>query len=373
MMRRITLLFLLLAATGAVAASAPVRPKRCKIPVFRYALERWRATPYEAFLFYRGSLGKKDLETIEVLKEAFPANVYVESVDLSSEKIPADMKEIWAAQGDATLPSLVLLYPAQPIKAPPAWRGTPDPQIVRKIIDSPARREISKRILDGESAVWLLIESGDKAADDAAVKLLERELKELEETLEVPGIQELEDDPGSPALIAEVPLRLAFSVLRVNREDPAEKMFIGMILNADDALAKEKGPIALPIIGRGRALWPLSGEELNGDEIFQAADFLVGACSCQVKELNPGMDLLFKTDWEAVLSGFPLEEPTPISEGPVKVAIPPGTVVEVALPSPPAPASEPEPEPVRFNFLLIFVVLAVGAGFLVLATRKGGS
>ena len=377
MIRRIVLPLLLLAAAVGVATSAPARAKRCKIPVFRYALERWRATPYEAFLFYRGKLGKKDLETIAVLKDSFPANVYVESVDLSSEKIPEDLKGIWAAQGDATLPSLVVLYPphpSQPLDAPAAWRGTPGPEIARTIVDSPVRREISKRILEGESAVWLLIESGDKAADDAAVKLLERELKDLEETLDVPALQELEEDPGSPALIAEVPLRLAFSVLRVNREDSAEKMFVGMILNADDNLAKEKGPIALPIIGRGRALWPLYGEELNDEQIFQAADFLVGACSCQVKELNPGMDLIFKTDWEAVLSGFPLEEPAPILEGPVKVAIPAGTVAADVPVPPPAPAPESAPPQGGGSYATwIVLLLVVGAGVLLLSRGRGGS
>ena len=85
------------------------------------------------------------------------------------------------------------------------------------------------------------------------------------------AIKEIEEDPNSPALVAEVPLKLAFSVLRVKRDDPAERMFVSMILNAEEELGRQSDPIVLPIIGRGRALWPLTGKDLNDEEIFQAA------------------------------------------------------------------------------------------------------
>jgi hypothetical protein len=44
----------LLVSIAFAALSAPA--VACNIPVFRYALERWRADSYEAVLFYRGRL-----------------------------------------------------------------------------------------------------------------------------------------------------------------------------------------------------------------------------------------------------------------------------------------------------------------------------
>jgi len=57
------------------------------------------------------------------------------------------------------------------------------------------------------------------------------------------------------------------------------------------------------VFGRGRALDPLAGEDINEANISRAARFLVGPCSCQAKALNPGHDLLMRTDWESELGG----------------------------------------------------------------------
>lgn len=358
-MRR--LLPLILLVTVAAAPESPAK-RRCKVPVFRYALERWRASPYEAYLFHRGKLGEAERATIKALRDSYPANVFVEPVDLGADDVRKELLQLWEAQGDAPLPSLVLLFPGQRLDEPPAWRGRPDPAIVPALIDSPVRREVSKRILAGESAVWILLESGDKDADAAAAKLLETELKDLQETLEVPALKEIEEDPNSPELLAEVPLRLAFSMVRLKRDDPKERAFVEMILSGDPRMAKKPVPVALPVIGRGRALPPLFGETLNADQIFQASDFLTGACSCQVKELNPGIDLLFKTDWEAVLAGFPLEEPLPIPGQ--KVAIPPGT--QGMSETGEAPGTDPR---IRAWTFLAFASM-VG---LILITRRGAA
>jgi len=46
-------------------------------------------------------------------------------------------------------------------------------------------------------------------------------------------------------------------------------------------------------------VWP--GEKLSADLIEEATLFLTGACSCEVKNLNPGWDLLMNVDWETEL------------------------------------------------------------------------
>jgi len=59
----------------------------------------------------------------------------------------------------------------------------------------------------------------------------------------------------------------------------------------------------VPVFGRGLALDSLAGDEINEANINRAARFLVGPCSCLAKALNPGHDLLMRTDWESELGG----------------------------------------------------------------------
>jgi hypothetical protein len=50
-------------------------------------------------------------------------------------------------------------------------------------------------------------------------------------------------------------------------------------------------------------LGALSGKGLDEDALRDAAAFLAGPCSCRVKELNPGIDLLMTADWDAFVDG----------------------------------------------------------------------
>ena len=56
--------------------------------------------------------------------------------------------------------------------------------------------------------------------------------------------------------------------------------------------------------------------------------FLSGACSCQVKEQNPGFDLLLSADWNAELFGEGVDPPAPRTtrdrDSPTLLTIPPG-------------------------------------------------
>jgi hypothetical protein len=77
-------------------------------------------------------------------------------------------------------------------------------------------------------------------------------------------------------------------------------------------VAKVKGPILFPVFGRGRVLGSVFGKELNAGTIFEVAHFLCKECSCQLKELNPGMDLLIQADWPAIFER--IQQAAPKSE-----------------------------------------------------------
>ena len=63
----------------------------CNVPVFRYALERWPADPYELVVLHEGELTAKDLAQVKALQQAdmrskTPANFNVRTIDVSSAK-----------------------------------------------------------------------------------------------------------------------------------------------------------------------------------------------------------------------------------------------------------------------------------------------
>ena len=151
-------------------------------------------------------------------------------------------------------------------------------------------------------------------------------------------------------------MRIAFSVYRLSRTDPAEQPLVTMLLNSDTGL---EGPIAFPIFGRGRALWAMAGKGLNAEMISEAGMFLTGACSCEAKELNPGVDLLFAADWEQGLSAPPPKEPVPVP------------LLKPRAPEPttsPVVGDTPEPKKESSNVLLWGALIV--AGLLVAITGR---
>jgi hypothetical protein len=293
-------------------AMAPI----CNIPVFRYALERWQAAPYDVVVFHRGALSEEGKAALSALRQA-GANVEVDRVDVA-EAVPAQRKAL-LERTKLEAPCMVALFPGSQIVA---WSGPVTAESARALTDSPARREIVKRLLGGDSAVWLLLDSGDAVKDDAAAKTLEAELRRLEKTLKLPS-----HAPEDPPLLSEVPVRVAFSMLRLSRKAPGEAPLVTMLLNSDSGL---EGPIIFPIFGRGRALWAMTGKGLTPENIGEAGTFLIGACSCEAKELNPGVDLLVAADWEAGLAAAPERTPVPT---PVLKPRPPEPAAPLAPPA----------------------------------------
>ncbi len=307
----------------ALAGPAPV----CNIPVFRYALERWPSEPYDALVFHRGPL---DPESEKVLKElrASDANLVVDRIDLAGKLDPAAEK-IWKGLGDPALPCLVMRYPRTDPEDPTAWKGPLTPESVRTVSDSPARRELVRRIVSGDSAVWILLECGDAKKDDAAAALLREELGKLEKELKLPKTGE--DDPP---LLSPVPLKLAFSVQRLSRKDPAEAAFVALLRNLEPEPGNTAEPVAFPVFGRARTVWPLAGKTLTAGNLGEVAGYISGACSCEAKQLNPGMDLLTSANWETALLTppiQPLEMPTPVIGAGVAAPVPSAS----PLPAPP--------------------------------------
>jgi hypothetical protein len=276
----------------------------CSVPVFRYAIEHWEPDAYQAVVFHRGPLTEqqravaRDLSA-DGLAGKLHANISVRLVDLDQDPKP-EMLDFWRQQGAATLPWLVVSHPVT-IRSPiPIWSGPLTEQATREILESPARKEITARLAEGESAVWVLLESGDPKKDGEALRLIETRLAYLAGTLTLPKLDEQDIIKGLVS-VPEDGLKLGFALLRVARSDPGEQAFIRMLLGSESDLPESKEPIAFPIFGRGRCLYALVGRGISRETIDQAATFLIGKCSCEVKEKNPGVDLLLSADWQTLV------------------------------------------------------------------------
>jgi hypothetical protein len=292
-------LFILWLSVASLAWALPLQA--CSIPVFRYALERWPSDPYRAIVFHRGPMSEAQRAELKDLTEdgragQVHANLAVQTVDLDQKPNP-DLRELWEQSKGATLPWMVVRH-LNAAKVPGTlWSGPLEQAGIKQVLDSPARKEIVRRLSQGESVVWTLLEIGDAQRDDAAAKLIESRLAYLATVLKLPTLdrQDLANDT------AEDQLRLSFSVVRISRRDSAEQAFVRMLLGSEPDLAEIAEPLAFPVFGRGRVLYALAGKGINAEHIDEASSFLIGSCSCEVKEQNPGVDLLISADWEQLI------------------------------------------------------------------------
>ena len=296
----------------------------CNVPVFRFALERWRPDPYRVTVFHRGALSGADRELLAPLEEQqdkSQLNLAIRTLDVS-ELDEAD-QALFAEHAKATLPRLVVQYPAHLRIAEPTWSAPLNKESVGRLTDSPIRRELVKRLADGQTAVWLLLESGQPEMDDAAAVLVQEQLQQLQQKLKLPELTDSSEDK----LLSATPLQVAFSLLRVSRGD-AEQPLIQMLLHSESDLAERSDPMVFPVFGRGRALLPLIGAGVTAENIHDSATFLVGACSCEVKEQNPGFDLLLAADWDVLLS----QDGVPLLASETRKIAPTGTAELVPIP-----------------------------------------
>lgn len=315
----LSLLALLMCCTAVLA---------CNVPVFRYALERWPADSYEVVILHDGPLDTAASARIDALRESKteqPANFNVRSIDVAQGKGELFGK-LWAQHGNSSQPLMAVLYPrnAQEVPDRVASVSPFTDKSIQHLTDSPVRQEVAKKLLDGDSAVWIFVPSGHEDQDATALKMLKEQVKRNQEELELPPQDELEADEFFLAETA-IELRIGFSIVTLNREDPKEQMLLQLLLGSEPDLESLDQPMAFPVIGRGRALYALVGKGIFRDTIAMASSFVVGPCSCQVKDQNPGFDLLLAVDWDEKVGGSVISDPAPEeSAKPILLEIPPG-------------------------------------------------
>jgi hypothetical protein len=304
-----------LVAGVALWVAVPGAVRACQVPVFRYALERWLSDPYE-LVVVTGPEGLSPARE-QVLRALRAATTDQTSLVNLTLRVVAETAPPAGTSPPPETPRFELYYPAKLrpfLTADPIWRGAVTAENAARVLRSPARTELVKRLLAGDSAVWVLLETSDPGKNAAAAAALKGMIAEAAARLKIPegviGLHEIDagrrpaPEEAENVLQARIPLKIAFSLLRVSRDDPEEAVLRGMLLHLEDDRGDYADqPLAFPVFGRGRALEPLIGAGLTRDNVLRASGYLCGPCSCVVKEQNPGVDLLIAANWDAALAG----------------------------------------------------------------------
>ncbi len=292
----------------------------CNIPVFRYALERWNADQTEIIVFSSGVLTEEESRfTAQLQQKSVNAggnsNCRVIPVVVNDGKAESE-QQLWESlhqsQQQLSLPFVVVRSRTGRNRVVNHWNASLRETMQSATLNtSPARQEMVRRILEGDAIVWLVLKPETSAASTAAAATCSMMLREqctvLSRKLELPDGIGL---PGSE-LYSEVPLLLQFSVLEVSGKDPAERYLVEQLAGFQQQAWDQGQPLIVPVFGRGRVLEVIPAEDMSPQLMQELSGFLCGACSCQVKEQNPGFDLLLDTPWNSLLFGEETPPPPP--------------------------------------------------------------
>ncbi|MCR9199489.1 MAG: hypothetical protein NXI04_12655 [Planctomycetaceae bacterium] len=316
----------------AVALSVPLLA--CQVPVFRYALERWNADRYQVFVIHQGDLNASQQAAVKALQTAADAKSAGQSPMIEVTVAGPDDKSVPAAvrsryEAGSAKSAMFVYYPAANGvgRTQPMHECKISTDSVDMMLDSPVRKKVREKLQQGDSAVWIFVPCGRDADDKAALKRLQDQLAADEQWMELPTPEELEVAPDVLTKV-KVPLQIKFSTVILKRDAPAEQFLLQSLLNSEEDLTSFDQPLAFPVFGRGRVLYALVGKGIAADTVRTASSFMAGPCSCQVKNQNPGFDLLLRADWEKALGEVLISEPIESVDtealAPKLLTIPPG-------------------------------------------------
>ncbi len=318
---------LVLALAALAVLSGPTVVRACSTPVYAYAMNNWAPTPFGIFYFYRDKQADEDkkvnLKLVELDAER-PAstNMIFQAVDVAKkeelDRVSEMVIKVWRSHDDGKTPIHLVLAPW----GAELFAGRLDPATLEAMINSPARTRVAELLGEGNAAVLLLL----AAPDTKANKKAEEVIGQVTAKAAAGGIYGLADQDAAAALAflpgdsskkgpddepdpAEARPTLKLATLTIKRDNPAEKWFVRLLtLIESDLHEYAKEPMVFTVFGRGRALEPYLGKGITPENLVDCMSFLGGACSCMVKDQNPGADILMQCDWDAVAEAMPMNE-----------------------------------------------------------------
>ncbi|MBN2476831.1 MAG: hypothetical protein JXB62_19650 [Pirellulales bacterium] len=320
-----------------VGAVSPAQA--CNTPVFRYAMYNWPPAPYYVFYFHQGETAKEDEPVNKIVDGAFdaelPANLVLQPVDVSQPKqfdaFPKVVQEVWQSKQQSAEPlhAVFTAWGAQ------QYAGRLEPAQLEAMIDSPVRQRIGKLFDEGHGILLLILTGPDEEANRRAEQVAD-EVVAMAAGGEIlvaggdefgmpPGFQPAApgnsapqgDQPGDQPAAASEAARaddskpmLNVAVLKLARTDPKETWLVRALLSVEPDLQEfPNDSMIFAVYGRGRAMPPYLGKGITKENLADCVAFLAGACSCLVKDQNPGVDLLMRWNWDATAEKMAADDP----------------------------------------------------------------
>ena len=213
----------LIAATLTLLVATPLIA--CQIPVFRYALERWQADHYDIVILHENPLTETERSSLTSLKTSNFESPIATNFDIrtlaAKDISDARLQHAWKTRASKNEPLMVVQYPEGTKDVPDriAMEAPFTDSNVAQIAESPTRKEIAKRLLKGESTVWIFVPSGHKEQDERALKTLKEQVAINESQLELPEQEEIESEEDL-LVASHLELRIKFSIITLKRDDP---------------------------------------------------------------------------------------------------------------------------------------------------------
>ena len=269
----------------------------CDTPVYRYAMYNWTPESYVVVYAYDGEQDALDTAANEQLAEATtsdtPANIRFMMIDVSDpddlQRLPTEARDALDVTSDLPLPYHVVISPHNDV----LLKKRLTVEAVHQLLDSPARTELADLLRQGRAGVLILLESENPTANTQALSEAKAAIARAAAGEILPYTLDGTTEPN--------PEKDAFQVglIVVSRKAPAEQAMVSMLLDVEEDLFQYTEPMIFGVYGRGRAGWPYLGKGITTENINDCLAFMSGACSCEVKEQNPGMDILVSADWNA--------------------------------------------------------------------------
>jgi hypothetical protein len=302
-------------ATIVLVLAAAVTAAACSTPVYRYAMYNWAPAPYIIFDLFQGSRDKQDEATDRALGRtdgtSIVANVQVETIDAARkemfEPLPEPIKKAWQTRAPGSRGLHVVMAPW----GTPLFSGRLDAKSAATMFDSPLRSQLGKLLHAGDAVILLTLTCADRGRNQQAEKAVDEVLALVKagkiatapaDDAPRPAPPVVSGDPGAPGDENRPPKagQLKVGKLSLSRTDPAEDWLVRVLMRVEAGLDEYAGqPMVFAVYGRGRVMPPFVGKGITADNLGEAVSFLSGACSCQVKDENPGVELPMRWDWQA--------------------------------------------------------------------------
>ncbi|MFA6293809.1 MAG: hypothetical protein WC637_18620, partial [Victivallales bacterium] len=157
---------------------------------------KWKADHYRALVIYDDENKMEADEGVRAIQDKIgdkmkSLNLALRKINITSkDNVDEKTADVLKLLKPEKFPFSIIYFPENSDVENPLWAGAMTPEEAGIIGNSPARREMARRLLHGESAVWLLIEAGIDYKDYRILKLLSEEIKNI----------------GNVAPVAETPL-----------------------------------------------------------------------------------------------------------------------------------------------------------------------